>query len=85
MVEAIQQAEGMKVYVCNVMTEDGETEGYTVSDHIRALFRHSAEGLFGLCLTNSASIPGSWPSGMQKKTADRCSAMRLPAGSWAWN
>ena len=57
MVEAIQQAEGMKVYVCNVMTEDGETEGYTVSDHIRALFRHSAEGLFGLCLTNSAPIP----------------------------
>lgn len=57
MVEAIRQAEGIKVYVCNVMTEDGETEGYTVSDHIRALFRHSAEGLFSLCLTNSAPIP----------------------------
>ena len=39
------------------MTEAGETEGYTVSDHIRALFRHSYPGLFSLCLTNSGAIP----------------------------
>ena len=47
----------LKVYVCNVMTQDGETEGYTVSDHIRALFKHSCPGLFDLCLTNSSPIP----------------------------
>ncbi|MCI6568785.1 MAG: YvcK family protein, partial [Dysosmobacter sp.] len=56
-VEAIQEADAMKVYVCNVMTQDGETEGYTVSDHIRALFKHSCPGLFDLCLTNSSPIP----------------------------
>ena len=39
------------------MTQDGETEGYTVSDHIRALFKHSRPGLFDLCLTNSSPIP----------------------------
>ncbi len=56
-VEAIQEADAMKVYVCNVMTQEGETEGYTVSDHIRALFQHGAPGLFDICLTNSSPIP----------------------------
>ena len=57
LVEAIQESKGLKVYVCNVMTQEGETEGYTVSDHIAAIFAHSASGLFQLCLTNSSPIP----------------------------
>ncbi len=52
-VEAIAASESMKIYICNVMTENGETEGYTVSDHIRAIFTHSRHGLFDLCLVNS--------------------------------
>ena len=56
-VEAIQASGALKVYVCNVMTQEGETEGYTVSDHIAALFHHSAQGLFDLCLANSYPIP----------------------------
>ena len=56
-VEAIQESKGLKVYVCNVMTQEGETEGYTVSDNIAAIFAHSASGLFQLCLTNSSPIP----------------------------
>ena len=55
-VEAILQSDALKVYVCNVMTQEGETEGYTVADHISAIFHHSAPELFSLCLTNSASI-----------------------------
>ena len=55
--EAIQASDALKVYVCNVMTQEGETEGYTVSDHIAALFAHSVPGLFDLCLTNSSPIP----------------------------
>lgn len=30
-----------KIYVCNIMTQPGETDGYAVSDHIRALFNHA--------------------------------------------
>jgi uncharacterized cofD-like protein len=43
--EAIRASNALKIYVCNVMTQEGETEGYTVSDHIAALFAHSAPGL----------------------------------------
>ncbi len=56
-VEAIMDSKAMRVYVCNIMTQEGETEGYTVSDHIRALFQHSCPGLFDLCLCNSSPVP----------------------------
>ena len=54
---AVADADALKVYVANVMTQEGETEGYTNADHIQAIFQHSLPGLFHLCLVNSASIP----------------------------
>ena len=56
-VDAIRISQALKLYVCNVMTQEGETEGYTVSDHIAAIFQHSEAGLFQNCLTNSTPIP----------------------------
>ena len=48
-----------KVYICNIMTQDGETEGMTASDHVKALLDHSGPGLVDLCLCNSAPVrPG---------------------------
>ena len=58
-VEAIRRSTALKIYVCNVMTQPGETEGYTVSDHIHALFKHSCSDLFSVCLVNSQPIPSS--------------------------
>ena len=55
--DAILDSDALKVYVGNVMTQEGETEGYSHADHIRALFEHSAPGLFSHCLVNSLSIP----------------------------
>jgi uncharacterized cofD-like protein len=37
---ALRFAPGEKVYVCNVATQPGETDGYTVADHLRALQKH---------------------------------------------
>lgn len=56
-VDAIRRSDALKVYACNIMTQAGETEGYTVSDHIRALFQHSYDGLFHLCLANNGLLP----------------------------
>ena len=58
-VEAICRSEALKIYVCNIMTQEGETEGYTAADHVDALLSHGAPGLVDLCLANSASVrPG---------------------------
>ena len=55
--EAIASSDAFKIYVLNVMTQDGETEGYTASDHIEALFSNSGAHLFDWCLANSLAIP----------------------------
>ena len=40
---AIKASRALKVYICNIMTQPGETTGYTVSDHILALLQHSED------------------------------------------
>lgn len=55
--QAIRASGALKVYACNIMTQEGETEGYTVSDHIRALYDHAAPDLLDVCLVNAAPIP----------------------------
>ncbi|WP_312280236.1 YvcK family protein [Oscillibacter sp.] len=81
-VDAVRKADGLKVYVCNVMTQEGETEGYTAADHIAALFKHSAPGLFDLCLTNASPIPRSVAQRYEQEGAEpicrdkeRCAAL----------
>lgn len=55
-VDAVCSSDALKLYILNVMTQDGETEGYTASDHIRGLFRHSTKGLINFCLYNTGKI-----------------------------
>lgn len=52
-VDAIAKSRAVKLYVCNVMTQPGETDGFTASDHIRVLAEH-AQGhrLFSHVLVN---------------------------------
>ncbi len=55
--DEIKKSSAVKVYVCNVMTQPGETDGYSVYDHIRALEKHSYEGIINYCIINTAAIP----------------------------
>ena len=57
MARAVAESDAFRIYVLNVMTQDGETEGYTASDHIGALFSNSGERLFDWCLANDREIP----------------------------
>ena len=79
-VEAILQSGALKVYVANVMTQEGETEGYTASDHIAAIFQHSAPGLFDLCLTNSSPVP---PDVAARYAQEGAEPLRYDAGRCA--
>jgi uncharacterized cofD-like protein len=53
-VEAIRASSAYKVYVCNVATQRGETDGFTVADHIMALERHIGQGVFHAVLANNS-------------------------------
>ncbi len=55
--EAVKNAKGMKIMIMNLMTQDGETEGFTASDHLRELLRHGDNDMIDVCLANSGPIP----------------------------
>lgn len=49
---AIRASRALKVYVCNIATQAGETDVYSCYDHIRALEEHVGEDLFNVILCN---------------------------------
>jgi len=55
--EAILESKAIKIYVCNIMTQSGETDNYKASDHIEALVAHAKSKLFDYCILNFAPIP----------------------------
>lgn len=55
-VDAIASSRATKVYVCNIMTQPGETEGYTVSDHINAIDVHTGRRIIDICVANKSEI-----------------------------
>lgn len=57
--EKIRESNAKKIYVCNVMTQHGETDNYTVSDHIVAINKHVEENIFDLVIANSSEFDDS--------------------------
>lgn len=51
--EAIWHSRARKVYVCNVMTQPGETDGFSACDHVRAIESHAQLRLFDYVLVNT--------------------------------
>lgn len=51
--DAIRSSRALKLYVCNVATQNGETEGYTCFDHIKAIEDHAGSDLFDVVLANN--------------------------------
>jgi uncharacterized cofD-like protein len=49
---AIRASRALKVYVCNIATQSGETDLYSCADHIRALEEHVGQDLFEIALCN---------------------------------
>ncbi len=54
--DAIIKASCRKIYVCNVMTQEGETDKYTAYDHIKAIERHCNAKVFETVIVNKSSI-----------------------------
>jgi uncharacterized cofD-like protein len=63
--EALATTRALKVYVVNVATQVGETEGYSLSEHLAALRAHGLLELVDIALANdqfSARAPEPWPA-----------------------
>ena len=55
--KAVLDSRAVKVYICNVMTEAGETDGYTAYDHLNVLIKHTQKDIVKYCLVNTGRIP----------------------------
>jgi uncharacterized cofD-like protein len=54
--EAVRAADAVRLYVCNVATQLGETSGFDLADHVEALVRALGPGLVDVVLANSAPV-----------------------------
>ena len=54
--QEIINSKAIKIYVCNIMTQKGETEDYKASDHLKAIIEHAAPGIVDYTIINTAKI-----------------------------
>ena len=54
--EALKKSESLKIYVCNVATQKGETDGYRVEDHLEAIQAHTFDNIVDYVIANSRPI-----------------------------
>ncbi|MGM0502480.1 MAG: uridine diphosphate-N-acetylglucosamine-binding protein YvcK [Bacillota bacterium] len=52
----IKKSEALKIYACNIMTQPGETDGYTASDHVQTIYDHIGEEIIDYVIVNDGEI-----------------------------
>ena len=55
--ETIQASNAMKIYICNVMSQPGETDGYSVTDHVEAFLTHAPGISLDYVIVNNQPAP----------------------------
>ena len=55
-VQAVRTSKAPKIYICNVMTQPGETDDYTVSDHIKAINRQAGGKVIDFVIANNGDV-----------------------------
>ncbi len=54
--DAVRKSRAKKIFVCNVMTQPGETDGYSAIDHIKALEEHAGMKIVDYCVVNTGRM-----------------------------
>ena len=68
--KAIREAKGFKVYVSNIMTENGQTDNYTLYDHIKAITDHAGKGIIDYCVYDTGEIVPEYIRSYNKEGSD---------------
>ena len=53
---AIKESSAIKVYISNIMTEPGQTDNYSVADHINAILEHCGQGIMDYCIYDTGEV-----------------------------
>lgn len=81
--DEIERASARKVYICNVMTQPGETDNYSASEHIKAIIDHVGPRVIDTIIVNNQTIDKQYleqyaKEGAKDVTYDKEVLQRLP-------
>ena len=68
--KAIRESKAIKIYVNNIMTEPGQTDDYSVEDHIKAIIEHCGEGLIDYCIYDTGEVVPEYIKMYNRECAD---------------
>ncbi len=68
--KTIKESKAIKLYISNIMTEPGQTDNYTLSDHIRAIHAHLGKGVFEYCLADTSDLIPEYVRKYNREGAD---------------
>lgn len=68
--KAIKESKAIKMYISNIMTEPGQTDNYSLSDHIRAIKSHVGDGVFDYCLADEGYVVPEYIRKYNKEGSD---------------
>ncbi len=54
--KAIKESKALKFYITNIMTEPGQTDNYSITDHLEALFEHTSRDIIDYCIADTGEI-----------------------------
>lgn len=69
-VKSIKESKAMKIYISNLMTKPGETDSFTLSDHLNAIKEHVGSNIFDYCLADCGEIIPEYIRKYNKEGAD---------------
>ena len=75
--EAVCRSNAVKIYVCNIMSQPGETDGYSVSDHIRAIQNHADISLDYVVVNNGLAPENVIQNYVQKQLLNQFSRIQV--------
>lgn len=58
--QAILESQADVVYICNIMTQKGETDNFTEADHVRVLNEHLGKNFVNTVLVNNREVPSEY-------------------------
>ncbi|MDD5746185.1 MAG: YvcK family protein [Candidatus Omnitrophica bacterium] len=67
--EAIDASSAIKIYICNVMTQSGETDNYTAFDHLKAIYDHTGRTIVDYCIVNTGKVPDEFLEKYKRENA----------------
>ncbi len=67
--DAIAASSAVKVYICNVMTQSGETDSFTAYDHVKAIQEHTEKNIIDYCIVNKGVVPNRFLEKYKRENA----------------